>query len=129
MTSPRYAARSQPWSSPSLSLDTSLGVLSLKPNTILISQLIERVRTRWPDRRPYGKSNLDVIPHLTITDGASEAIAAQAQADVAAQLPLKAVVSAVTLVVFDGYGWFVKNEFMLRPARATQEPPLRPTHH
>jgi len=70
-----------------------------------------------------------VVPHLTITDGASEAIAAQAQADVARHLPLKAVVSAVTLVAFDGLAWVRQNEFMLGPERAAQEPPSRPPDH
>jgi 2'-5' RNA ligase len=97
------------------------GVLWLKPDTTLCSQLVTRVRTRWPECLPYGRSNLEVIPHLTITDGASEAVAAQAQADVGRYLPLEAAISAVTLVVFDGRAWVRQHEFTLGPALAPRE--------
>ena len=102
-------------------------VLWLRPDTAMCSQLVTRFRARWPECLPYGQSNLEVIPHLTITDGASDAIAAQAQADVAQYLPMKAAVFAVTLVAFDGHAWVRQHEFALGHELAAPESAPRGT--
>lgn len=88
-------------------------VLWLKPDTTSCFELITQIRNRWPECLQYGQSNLEVIPHLTITDGASEQIVAQAQADIAQHLPLKAMISAVALMAFDGNNWVCRHEFAL----------------
>jgi hypothetical protein len=103
------------------------GVLWLRPDTTMCSRLVTRFRARWPECLPYGQSNLEVIPHLTITDGASDAIAAQAQADVAQYLPMKAAVFAVTLVAFDGHAWVRQHEFALGHELAAPESAPRGT--
>jgi 2'-5' RNA ligase len=96
------------------------GVLWLKPNTTLCNQLIRKIRDRWPECLPYGRDDLEVIPHLTVTDGADDDVAARACADVAQSLPLQAKVSKVTLVVFNGQAWVRRHEFALG-SRTNQE--------
>jgi 2'-5' RNA ligase len=93
-------------------------VLWLKPHGTACLELLTQVRDRWPECLPYGQSNREVIPHLTITDGASEQIAAQAQADVAPHLPLKAMISAIALMAFDGRRWRCRQEFALGRERS-----------
>jgi 2'-5' RNA ligase len=92
-------------------------VLWLQPDTTSCLELITQIRNRWPECLPYGRSNLEVIPHLTITDGASEQVVEQAQTDIAPHLPLKAMISAIALMAFDGSGWFCRHEFALRGLR------------
>ena len=89
------------------------GVLWLNPNSVQCLELITRVRDTFPQCLPYGRSDLKVIPHLTITDGASEQIVAQAQADIAPHLPPKAMISVIALMAFDGNGWVCQHEFEL----------------
>ncbi len=88
-------------------------VLWLKPNGTSCVELITQVRSRWPECLPYGQSSLEVIPHLTVTDGASEHVVARAQADIAPHLPLKATISAIALMAFDGSRWVRRREFSL----------------
>ena len=88
-------------------------VLWLKPHGTSCLELITQIRNRWPECLPYGRSNLEVIPHLTVTDGASEQIVAQAQADIAPHLPLEALISTIALMAFDGNRWVCRQEFAL----------------
>lgn len=88
-------------------------VLWLKPESTPCLELITQVRDRWPECLPYGRSDLEVIPHLTITDGADEHTVAQARADIAQHLPMRTVISAISLMAFDGDRWSCRHDFPL----------------
>jgi 2'-5' RNA ligase len=89
------------------------GVLWLNPDSVHCLDFITSIRQGFPQCLPYGRSDLEVIPHLTITDGASEQIEEQAQAEIAPHLPLKAVLASVALMAFDGKNWVCRREFFL----------------
>lgn len=93
------------------------GVLWLNPDSVQCLEFITRIRDKFPHCLPHGRSDLKVIPHLTVTDGAGEQIEAQAQAEIAPHLPLKAVVATLALMAFDGNNWVCRHEFALRDRR------------
>jgi 2'-5' RNA ligase len=102
-------------------------VLWLKPHGTSCLELITQVRARWPECLPYGRTDLEVIPHLTITDGASEQVVARAQAEIAPQLPIRATISAIALMAFGGTRWVHRHGFALGGARDAGEPAPRRT--
>jgi len=92
-------------------------VLWLNPDSVQCFDLITRVRDTFPQCLPYGRADLEVIPHLTITDGANEQVMVRARTDITPHLPLKAKISAIALMAFDGSGWVCRHEFALRDRR------------
>ena len=60
---------------------------------------------RWPEAPPYGGRFAEVVPHLTVADGVSEEILAEAERNVAAGLPITARIAEAWLIVFDGERW------------------------
>jgi 2'-5' RNA ligase len=88
-------------------------VLWLKPDATSLAEIITRVHHRWPECLPYGRSDLAVIPHLTITDGANDLVVAQSRAEISRHLPLKATISSIALMAFDGNRWVCRHAFTL----------------
>jgi hypothetical protein len=62
------------------------------------SALIERVVAAFPSCPPYGGQVAEVIPHLTIGDGAPRAELEAAEAEVRPYLPIEAEATSVTLM-------------------------------
>lgn len=89
------------------------GVVWIDPASEACRRLLEDARATWPDRAPYGKANLAVVPHLTVTDGAGDADAERARASVLQHLPLRARVAFLSLMAFDGSTWVVEQRFAL----------------
>jgi 2'-5' RNA ligase len=86
-------------------------VLWLDPGSSGCDELLKAVHERWPDCLPYGQSNLEVIPHLTITDGADEATTQRAEDDVVGKLPLHAEVPGSSLMIFNGETRVCRQQF------------------
>jgi 2'-5' RNA ligase len=61
-------------------------------------QLTGAVGDRFPSVLPYGGQFTEVIPHLTVGDGASSAALRAAEADIAPRLPIRTSVRTVRLV-------------------------------
>jgi 2'-5' RNA ligase len=61
-------------------------------------RLTERVVAQWPDFPPYGGAYKEVVPHLTVGDGAPLNDLRLAAADVECRLPLHERVEAVHLM-------------------------------
>jgi hypothetical protein len=60
---------------------------------------------------PYGRSNTEPIPHLTVTDGADDATTLEAEAHVRRGLPLETSIASLSLMVFDGAAWANRRQF------------------
>ncbi|MBE1559367.1 2'-5' RNA ligase family protein [Nonomuraea africana] len=90
------------------------GVLYLAPEPEgPLRELTEAVAARWPEAPPYGGRHPDVVPHLTVADGAEPGVLAAMEADLAARLPFTAQAGGVTLVAFDGTSWRAEEFFPL----------------
>ncbi|MFE3637766.1 2'-5' RNA ligase family protein [Streptomyces sp. NPDC059168] len=77
-------------------------------------RLTEAIVERWPENPPFGGQFDDVVPHLTIAQGQSEAVLEKAEADLLTGLPFVAQVSSVDLLVHDGTRWRQRASFPLR---------------
>jgi 2'-5' RNA ligase len=86
-------------------------VLWLDPGSIECTRLLATVRLRWPECPPYGRSNTEPIPHLTVTDGADEATTLEADAHGRRGLPLETSIASLSLMVFDGAAWANRRQF------------------
>jgi 2'-5' RNA ligase len=65
--------------------------------------LTDAVVERFPDHLPYGGAFAEVIPHLTVVEGAEAALDAVAH-DLAASLPFRHRVEALEVIVEGGDG-------------------------
>lgn len=79
-----------------------------------LRRLTAEVAARWPEAPPYGGRYPDVIPHLTVAQGARAADLDAAEADLAHRLPLASRVTSVKLVAYDGTAWHERASFALR---------------
>lgn len=79
-----------------------------------LRRLTLEVAARWPEAPPYGGRYPDVVPHLTVAQGARAADLDAAEADLAGRLPLTSRVSSVKLVAYDGTAWRERASFALR---------------
>ena len=82
------------------------GVLYLEPEPdrpfrALTAALLER----WPDHPPYGGQFPDPIPHLTVTETASDVEIDAIEASLRLRLPIETVADHVVLLAFDGERW------------------------
>ena len=68
------------------------------PDTGFRALTAEVVR-RWPDHRPYEGVYDDVVPHLTVADGAAPSDLRTAAIDVAGRLPIMARANELCLMV------------------------------
>lgn len=93
------------------SLDEFPDVVWVDPNSEECTRLLEDARATWPDRPPYGKPDLEAIPHLTVTDQADAESAELARASVRASLPFRSRVASLALMAFDGQTWVLEQQF------------------
>jgi 2'-5' RNA ligase len=91
------------------------GVVWLDPGSNECARLLEDARVTWPDQLPYGRSDLKVVPHLTITDGADANDAERAKASVRKQLPFMARIESLALMAYDGLEWVIEQQFAFGP--------------
>lgn len=69
--------------------------------------LTESIATAWPEAPPYGGAFADVIPHLTVAQGASDQQFREAEADILARLPLRTRLTHACVYVLDAGHWRV----------------------
>jgi hypothetical protein len=62
---------------------------------------------------PYGRTDIEPIPHLTVGDGVSDEDALRIHEVLTSHLPLVSRLDAVDLMVFDGRRWTSKHQFPL----------------
>ena len=80
-------------------------VLYLAPEPVgELRWLTLAIAARW-DTPPYGGAFDEVIPHLTVADGAADDVLDEADAAVSRALPLAVRLAEAQLVVFDGDRW------------------------
>jgi 2'-5' RNA ligase len=72
------------------------------------------IAARW-DTPPYGGAFDEVVPHLTVADGAPDEALAVAEAAVARGLPLTTRLTEAQLMVFDGDGWGCRERLPFGP--------------
>jgi 2'-5' RNA ligase len=82
------------------------GVLYLAPKPDgPFTTLTESVVERWPEAPPYRGRFAEVIPHLTVADGADASTHDSIEADVVERLPVLTHAHAVTLLVREDVMW------------------------
>ena len=80
--------------------------------------LTRLVSEAFPEYPPYGGEFDDVVPHLTVADGAPRADMLAAEQHVSAALPIRSAARSVTLLVEEGSGhWRPGGSFSLGPDR------------
>ncbi|MET9340854.1 2'-5' RNA ligase family protein [Nonomuraea sp. NPDC003804] len=90
------------------------GVLYLAPEPDEpLRALTLAVWRHWPEVPPYGGRYPDVVPHLTVADGAPPDACAEIEADLVARLPFVSRVSEVVLLAYDGTAWRQEASFPL----------------
>lgn len=81
-------------------------VLYLEPRpAVAFVSLTAAIETEWPDHPPFAGEFDEVIPHLTVTNGASEEVMDAAADDLSTRLPLSVTLTEASLFVFDGDRW------------------------
>lgn len=63
------------------------------------------IAEQWPEAPPYGGGFAEVIPHLTIAQGAYDEVMAGIESDLLGALPVRARLVEACLYVFDGTRW------------------------
>lgn len=88
--------------------------LAPQPDTSF-RQLTQSVVSEWPAYPPYGGAHPEVVPHLTIGDGAPPEDLRRAEREVTAYLPLSYRAEAVTLMAGSNEpgSWSVLESFPL----------------
>ena len=83
------------------------------------TQLTERIVKEWPDHPPYGGAFDQVVPHLTVGDGADLADLRRAADDVERHLPIRGHAREVHLIVGSdkAASWTTSEAFALRARR------------
>lgn len=69
---------------------------------------------RWPECPPYEGAHDDCVPHLTVTETAPPQQVSAARRAIEPALPIRAAVTALTLIAFDGANWRAEERFPLR---------------
>ena len=69
---------------------------------------------RWPEAPPYEGRFADAVPHLTVTETASEAAIAAVRHTIAPALPIRATLRRALLIRFDGERWVTEQELPFR---------------
>jgi 2'-5' RNA ligase len=86
-------------------------VLWLDPASPACFDLLRDVRERWPEFPPYGRADLEVVPHLTVAHGPEDALLDRAAEDIASHLPLTVELRAMSLLAFDGAVWTRRRQY------------------
>ncbi|MER7540079.1 2'-5' RNA ligase family protein [Streptomyces sp. NPDC097704] len=90
------------------------GVLYLVPEPdTQLRRLTEAIADRWPEAPPYGGRFVEIVPHLTITQGQEDSVLEEIEADLAGRLPFTSHVASVELIVHDGVKWQQRASFAL----------------
>jgi 2'-5' RNA ligase len=80
-------------------------------------QLTETIARSFPDSPPYGGAFVEVVPHLTITQGSDaeqlDKITADFNKAASGKLPIQVKVDTVTLMENSGETWQVREQFFL----------------
>jgi 2'-5' RNA ligase len=97
------------------------GVLYIDPEPAdALRELTLSLARRWPEAPPYGGRHADVVPHLTVAFADDDATLDEIDTAVTARLPTPAVLSLVTLSVFDGARWHRRAEFRFGASAASE---------
>lgn len=107
----RICSETEPWTMRFVRCGRFPRVLWLDPASAECLHLIKLVHQQWPDCLPYGRDDFDVVPHLTVTDGADGIIMDGAEVDVMAGLPFESAVSHLSLMAFNGTSWICRRQF------------------
>ena len=67
--------------------------------------LAEALMARWPELKPYGGQNKQLVPHLTVTTSRPAKVFDVVAAALAPQLPVHVQIDAAQLYLFDGRRW------------------------
>ncbi|MGH8827103.1 MAG: 2'-5' RNA ligase family protein [Jiangellaceae bacterium] len=78
-----------------------------------LRELTSWVAARWPECPAYGGQFADVVPHLTVAQSSDHEILDRIERVVTARLAVRATVSTVSLIGFDGHRWNRQHEFRL----------------
>ena len=70
-----------------------------------LRQLTMTIARRWPGAPPYDGRFDDVVPHLTVAQGASEDTLTRIEADLSRGLPFEARLVETCAYRFDGTRW------------------------
>ena len=90
------------------------GVLYLRPEPEApFRRLTAAVVARWPQAPPYG-GQFEPVPHLTVAHTVGPERFDEIEADVGSRLPLRATVSELQLLAFDGSRWVRRHTVLLR---------------
>ena len=82
------------------------GVLYLDPEPADgLRQLTLAIAERWPEAPPYGGGFDEVVPHLTLAQGATDGVMDDIETEVLRGLPVRTRLVEACLYVFDGGRW------------------------
>jgi 2'-5' RNA ligase len=82
------------------------GVLYLDPEPAgELRELTASIAERWPEAPPYGGRFAEVVPHLTVAQGAGDDVLDEIEAEVLRRLPVRTRLATACLYVFDGERW------------------------
>jgi 2'-5' RNA ligase len=82
------------------------GVLYLDPEPSgHLRELTAAIAERWAEVPPYCGMVDEVVPHLTVAHGTSDAVFDAIEAEVVRRLPLRTRLTEAGLYVFDGERW------------------------
>jgi len=95
------------------SINSWPGTIWLDPESEVSTTLLDNTRRHWPEFLPYGRTDIEPIPHLTVGDGVSDEDALRIHEALTLHLPLVSRLDAVDLMVFDGKRWTSKHQFPL----------------
>jgi 2'-5' RNA ligase len=108
----RIARMAAPFEFALARVDRFPGVLYLAPApSEPFKRLTAECVARWPEHPPYGGAYDEVVPHLTVAEGAEPPGLAEA---LGRELPLRAQATELALLVRDpGAGWSTRTVFAL----------------
>jgi 2'-5' RNA ligase len=70
-----------------------------------LAALTASIATAWPETPPYGGAFAEVIPHLTVAQGASEQELRDVEANVLSKLPIRTELTHASLYVIEAKRW------------------------
>jgi hypothetical protein len=82
-------------------------------------RLTMAIAGEWPEAPPYGGAFDEVIPHLTVAQGADDTSVAAIHSELSGRLPLPARLVEACLYVFDGSRWQVRARLPFRERTST----------
>jgi 2'-5' RNA ligase len=92
------------------------GVLYLAPTPAEpLIEMTRAIEARWPDHPASGGAFEEVVPHVTVTNGADPGVMQAAGDELARQLPLSSAADRAALYVFTGAAWVERATLPLAP--------------